>query len=273
MNAKQIPIALAGALALGAATAAVADTYVYRDNYTYTPAHAPDWNVAAADGMCRLRIWVDDRARVSLRGDQITVDTNSGKRSFDEGSTCTQPLPSNVADLRVNVERGRGQVIEVRQPERHNNYAASMTIVDPQNGGDNYELVVSWHNTGAPVAVAPAAVPPTVVATAPAYVPAPAYAPAPSYVPDAQTERCQRRVRGQFLGRNHASDAFLDFTSAPVREQIDSETEVIRGEAWGGNRYESRAVSYQCDFNIHSSDVQAAYYNLHGPARRSYGMR
>ena len=67
MNAKQIPIALAGVLALGAATAAVADTYVYRDNYTYTPARAPDWNVAAADGMCRLRIWVDDRARVSLR--------------------------------------------------------------------------------------------------------------------------------------------------------------------------------------------------------------
>ena len=272
MNAKLIPAALAGALALGAATVALAqNTYVYRDNYTYRLAHAPEWNVAAADGMCRLRIWVDDRARVSLRGDQITVDTNSGKRSFDEGSTCTQPLPSNVADLHVNVERGRGQVIEVRQPDRHNNYAASMTIVDPENGGDNYDLVVSWHNPGAaaPVAVAPAAVPPTVVATAPA----PVYAPAPSYVPDAKTERCQRRVRGQFLGRNHASDAFLDFTSAPVREQVDAETEVIRGEAWGGNRYESRAVSYQCDFNIHSSEVQAAYYDFHGPARRSYGMR
>lgn len=266
MNAKLIPIALAGVAAL-AATAAVADTYVYRNNYTYTPARAPDWNVAAADGMCRLRIWVDDRARVSLRGDQITVDTNSGKRSFDEGSTCTQPLPSNVADLRVDVARGRGQVMDVRQPDRHNNYAASMTIYDPQDGGDNYDLVVSWHNAGAPVAIAPAAVAPTVVATAPAYVPA------PSYVPDAQTERCQRRVRGQFLGRNHASDAFLDFTSAPVREQVDSETEVIRGEAWGGNRYESRAVSYQCDFNIHSSEVQAAYYDLHGPARRNYGMR
>jgi hypothetical protein len=270
MNAKMIPIAIASALAAGATTAAVAqDTYMYRDNYTYRLAHAPDWNVAAADGMCRLRIWVDDRARVSLRGDQITVDTNSGKRSFDEGSTCTQPLPSSVADLRVNVERGRGQVIEVRQPDPGNNYAASMTIVDPQNGGDRYDLVVSWHNVGAPVAVAPAPVAPTVVATAPA----PVYAPAPAYVPDAKTDRCQRRVRGQFLGRNHAPDAFLDFVSAPVREQVDSQTEVIRGEAWGGNRYESRAVSYQCDFNIHSSEVQAAYYNLHGPARRDYGMR
>ena len=270
MNAKLIPIALAGAAALGVATAALAqDTYVYRDNYTYTPAHAPNWNVAAADGSCRLRIWVDDRARVSLRGDQITVDTNSGKKSFDEGSTCTQPLPSTVSDLRVDVARGRGQVVEVRQPDRHNNYAAAMTIVDPQNGGDNYELVVSWRNAGAPVAMAPAPVAPTVVATAPP----PVYAPAPAYIPDAKMERCQRRVRGQFLGRNHASDAFLDFTSAPVREQVDSQTEVIRGEAWGGNRYESRAVSYQCDFNIPSSEVEAAYYNLHGPARRSYGMR
>ena len=158
--------------------------------------------------------------------------------------------------MHVNVEHGRGQVIEVREPGRHNDYAASMTIVDPQNGGDNYDLVVSWRNAGAPVAVAPAAVPPTVVATAPTVVataPAPAYVLAPSYVPDAQTEHCQRRVRGQFLGRNHASDAFLDFTTAPVRERIDAETEVIRGEAWGGNRYESRAVSYQCDFNIHST--------------------
>src|SRR3954471_17576204 len=237
MHAKLIPLALTGALALGTATAAVAqDTYVYRDNYTYRLGHAPEWNVAAADGMCRLKIWVDDRARVQLRGDQIVVDTNSGKRSFDEGSVCTQPLPAaSVADFRVTAQRGRGQVVEVRPPERHNNYTGAMTIVDPENGGDTYELVVSWRSGGAPVAVAPATAP-VVVATAPM---APV-ATAPSYVPDEQTRRCQNRVRGQFLSRNRDPDAFLDFAGAPVRERINSNVEVLRGEGWGGNRYETR---------------------------------
>jgi len=262
MNARLIPLAVAGALGLGAAAAASAqDTYMYRDNFTYPMVHAPDWNVAAADGMCRLRIWVDDRARVQLHGDQIVVDTNSGKRSFDQGSVCTQPLPaSEVTDFRVTTERGRGQVVEVRPPERRNNYTTAMTVVDPQNGGDTYDIVVSWHNPGAPVAVAPVA----------PLAAAPVYAPAPAYVPDAQTEHCYQRVRGQFIGRNPDSGAFMDFTGTPTRERVNGTVEVLRGEAWAGNRYEARQVSYACEFNIGSSAVQSANYDLHGPARRRY---
>lgn len=263
MNLKIIPLAVAGALALGAAgTASAAEQYMYHDNYTYPMAHAPDWNVASADGMCRLRIWVDDRARVQLHGDQIVVDTNSGKRSFDQGSVCTQPLPAaDVTNFRVTTERGRGQVVEVRPPERHNNYTTAMTVVDPQNGGDTYDIVVSWHNAGAPVAVAP--VPPLAAA-------APVYAPAPAYVTDAQTEHCYERVRGQFIGRNPDSGAFMDFTGAPTRERVNGTVEVLRGEAWAGNRYEARPVTYACEFNIGSSSVQSANYDLHGPARRRY---
>jgi hypothetical protein len=266
MNARLIPLTVAGALGLGLGTAALAQDaqYMYRGNYTYRIAQAPAVNLAAGDAMCRLRIWVDDRARVSLRGDQITVDTNSGKRSFDEGSTCTQPLPAaNVANFTVSVERGRGQVIEVREPDSRNRYAGSMTIVDPQNGGDNYEIVVAWHNPGAPIAVAPVAP----VAVAPVVA-------APTYVVDEQTRRCQMRVRGQFLGRNPDTTAFLDFTGVPTRESVNSETDVIRGEAVGGNRYESRSVSYQCEVDPHSATrVTQTWYELHGPARRVYGMR
>jgi hypothetical protein len=262
MNAKLIPLAVAGALAAVASAAASAqDTYTYRDNYTYPMAHAPGWNVAAADGMCRLRIWVDDRARVQLHGDQIVVDTNSGKRSFDQGSVCTQPLPAGeVNDFRVTTERGRGQVVEVRPPERRNNYTTAMTVVDPQNGGDTYEIVVSWHNPGTPLAAAPVA----------PLAAAPVYAPAPAYVPDAQTEHCYERVRGQFIGRNGDTGAFMDFTGTPSRERVNGTVEVLRGEAWAGNRYEARQVTYACEFNIGSSAVQSANYDLHGPARRRY---
>jgi hypothetical protein len=265
MNARLIPLAVAGALGLGIAPAALADAvYVYRDNQPYRVAHAPEWNLAAADGMCRLRIWVDDRARVQLRGDQITVDTSSGKRSFDQGSVCTQPLPAApVSDFRIMAERGRGRLIEVRPPESRNDYTAGMTIVDPQNAGDTYDIVVSWRNAGVaspPVAIAP--------------LPASPVAVAPTYVADAQTVRCQRRVRGQFLGRNPDSGAFLDFVGVPVRESVNGDTDVIRGEAVGGNRYESRSVSYQCEVDPHSSTtVRQTWYELGGPARRVVGMR
>jgi hypothetical protein len=137
-----------------------------------------------------------------------------------------------------------------------------MTIVDPQNGGDNYDLVVSWHNPGgAPVAVAPLPSAPVVAA-------------APAYVPDEQTRRCQLRVRGQFLGRNPDAGAFLDFTTAPTRESVNPDTDVIRGEGVGGNRYESRTVAYQCEVDPHSSTrVVQTWYELRGPARRVVGMR
>src|SRR6185437_12651924 len=74
MNRNWIPMAVAGALA-AAALAAHAEDRVYRvdSDYAHPIRHAPDWNVAAADGMCRLHIWVDDRARVKLQGDRIEV--------------------------------------------------------------------------------------------------------------------------------------------------------------------------------------------------------
>src|SRR3954464_9528472 len=54
---------------------------VSQDDFTFRIGRAPDWNLSAADGMCRLRIWVDDKAEVGLRGDQIMVKTRTGKRS------------------------------------------------------------------------------------------------------------------------------------------------------------------------------------------------
>jgi hypothetical protein len=270
MKARSIPLAVASVLALGAAATAFAQDYTYHGNYTYRLGRAPDWNVSAPDGTCHLRIWVDDRARVQLHGDQITVDTHSGKRSFDEGSVCTQPLPVGpVADFNVTTARGRGQVIEVRPPDPGNNYTGAMTVIDPQNGGDTYDIVVSWHNPGAP-AVAAVPVEPLAAAPVQPLVPPPVYAQAPAYTPDAQTQHCHERVRGQFLGRNPDSGAFMDFTGAPTRHRVNGNVEVVRGEAWAGNRYESRQVTYACEFNIGSSAVQSANYDLHGPARRRY---
>jgi hypothetical protein len=158
LNRRLIPMAVAATLAAAGALAANAEERVYRIEsdaaHRITP--APNWNVAAAEGSCRLRIWVDDRARVKLHGDQIVVETDSGKTSFDQGSVCTQPLPAHPVDnFHVAVARGRGTVMEVREPDRRNDYTGGVTIVDPQNGGDSYEIVMAWNGPGVVVGAAP----------------------------------------------------------------------------------------------------------------------
>jgi hypothetical protein len=249
MDRRLIRLAVAGALAASGATLAVAQD-TWRDSSNYRLGRAPDWNVSAADGMCRLRIWVDDKARVQLRGDQIIVDTASGKRSFDQGSVCTQPLPFHrVDDFRVTTEQGRGQVYEVREPERRNNYTGTVTIADPQNGGDTYEIVMAWRN-------------PEAVATQPLA----ANDPYPWFD---ETRACQDRVRGEFLSRNRDGDAYLEFTSVPARSEIGRDRERISGEAWARNRNESRPLTYECVLNDRTNRVLSSSYELRGRGRVS----
>jgi hypothetical protein len=248
MTSKPIGAAVAGALALAGALGASAQDYRNdRNDYTYRLGRAPEWNLAAADGVCRLHIWVDDRAVVQLRGDQIVVNTSTGKRSYDQGSVCTQPLPFHrVDDFRISTEHARGQVIEVRAPERRNNFTGTMTIVDPQNGGDTYDLVVAWRNPDARPSEA-------VVSTDPY----------PNYD---DTRACQDRVRRDFLSKNDA-DAYLEFTGLSDREQSGADRERISGRGFARNYNESRPLTYECFVNGRTNRVLSASYDLRAPSR------
>src|SRR3982750_3328539 len=195
MNRKLIA-AVAGALALGASLAAPAQEYRYDDQYVYRLGRAADWNLNAETGSCHLRIWVDDRASVQLRGDQIIVNTRTGKRSFDEGSVCTQPLPfGHVEDFRVVANEARGRIVDVREPNRRNNFTGSVAIDDPQPGAATYDLVVSWRNVDRPAA------------------PVAANDPYPYFD---ETRACQDRVRREFLGKND-DDTYIEFTGMTER--------------------------------------------------------
>jgi len=245
---RRLILALAGALALGGASTAAAQPR-YVDDYSVRIARAPDWNIAAPDGQCRLRLWVDDRARVELRGDQVIVRTETGQRSYDRGSLCNQPIPSNsVEGFRLTAERGRGAVTDVESPARRNGFAAAFTIDDPQAGGDEYELALAWHNPQALVA-------PLAVA-----------GPYPGYD---ETRACQERVRGEFLARNRGDDAYLEFTEVPLREAAGINRERIRGQGWARNRSESRPLSYECVVNDLSERVLTASYEVAGRGRYS----
>lgn len=146
MKPEWITLLVSSTLAVAGSATALAQAR-YADDYSFRVGRAADWNISAPDGQCRLRIWVDDKAQVQMRGDQIIVRTETGERSFDQGSVCTQPLPFHrVDDFRVTAERGRGAVFDVEPPRRRNNFTGSVHIDDPQNGGETYELLVAWHN-------------------------------------------------------------------------------------------------------------------------------
>lgn len=248
MNRKWTTALVAGALAAGS-TAALAQPR-YADDSSFRVGRAADWNLAAADGQCRLRIWVDDKARVQLRGDQIIVRTETGQRSYDQGSVCTQPLPLHrVDDFRVTAERARGSIYDVTPPHRRNNFTGTVTIDDPQNGGEVYELVVAWRN--------PDAIPPAPLAS---------NDPFPYFD---ETRACQDRVRGEFLSRNRDGDAYLEFTGMPLRDDVGPNRERIRGEAWARTRLESRPLSYECVVNERTNRVVTSSYEVRPRGRYS----
>jgi hypothetical protein len=251
MNRKLLATVVCSALGLSCAAAQAQDrSYRYNDDYTFRAGRAPEWNVGAADGVCRLRIWVDDKAKVDVRGDQIVVRTQSGKRSFDQGSVCNQPLPfQRVEDFRVSAERGRGTVFDVSPPTRRNNFTGSLTIDDPQSGGESYEVLVAWRNPDA--------------------TPAQPLASNDPYPYFDETRACQDRVRGDFLARNRDGDAYLEFTGAVAREDSGPGRERIRGDAWARNRTESRPLSYECLLNDRTNRVLSSSYEVRPRGRYS----
>lgn len=248
MKLKWMKALVSGALVVAAGGAA-AQEIRHADDFSVRMGRATDWNVAAPEGFCRLRVWVDDRARVDVRGDQIVVRTEAGRRALDQGSVCNQPLPFHrVEDFRVTAERARGNVLDVDGPTRRNNFTGTLAIEDPQSGGEIYEVVVAWRNPEGRAAE-----------------PLAAGDPYPWYD---ETRACQDRVRRDFLARNEG-DAYLEFTSAPMRDDISPNRERIRGEAWARNRLESRAITYECVLNERTNRVLSAAYEVRPRGRYS----
>jgi hypothetical protein len=249
MSKTLIKLAVAGAL-LGSAAAMAQDYRLGDSPFTFRVGpSAPEWSLNAPEATCRLRVFVDDKAQVQLRGDQIIVQTRSGRRSFDQGSVCTQPLPfRGVEDFRVSLEQGRGKVTDVNSPNRRNNFTGAVTIEDPQNGGDNYELVVAWRNpdgAGTPVA---------------------SNDPYPYYD---VVRACQDRVRSDLIARQRDNDdPYIEFTGMPVREEVAANRERIRGDAWVRVRASTRPITYECVLNDRTNRVLTTSFEFR-PGRYS----
>jgi hypothetical protein len=166
----------------------------------------PGWDARTREGRCEIRVWVDNRAEVRMRGDAIFVHTLEGSKGRDEGSECSQPLPYNsVRDFQIRQTAGRNRVTLEQEPGRMNNYTAMMSIDDPQGGGDNYGFEVSWR-ADADVTAAPA-----------------------PFFDDVRA--CQDAVRQRFQGQN-GRGSYVDFAAFAERRGMDQD----RGENRGDRR-------------------------------------
>lgn len=244
---RKLTLAVSAALAV-ASGAALAQQ-------THTKVAQRDWNPASAEGRCQLRVWVDDTALIRLRGDDLWVDTVHGSRSYDQGSTCNQPLPpTRVRDFRITYDRGRGTVEEVEVPNRRNDHTGTLQVHDPQNGAALYVIDLAWSNAG------------------PAYAESgyggyssalPGRDPSPGYD---MTRVCQEQVRAEFVRRN-TGDAYLEFSGAPASEVLGPERQRLYGEAFARNRSSARQVNYECVLNDRTLRVENIAYQFQGPTR------
>ena len=218
----------------------------------------PGWDARAREGHCEIRVWVDNRAEVRMRGDAIFVRTLEGSRGRDEGSECSQPLPYNsVRDFQIRQTAGRNPVALSQEPNRMNNYTALMSIEDRQGGGDNYAFEVSWR-AEADIATAPA-----------------------PFFDDVRA--CQDAVRQRFLSQN-GRGSYIDFDGFADRRGFEldrgqgrysrqypgrsrgQESIQGRGSARGWN--ESRDITYSCVIDTRQNQVMSEAYQYSGGSLR-----
>ncbi len=217
----------------------------------------PGWDLKQREGHCQIRLWVDDRAEVRLRGDRIWVTTLQGARGRDEGSACSQALPFNaVRDFQIHQVAGRTRVAMAQEPGRANNYTAMFSVEDRQGGGDNYEFEVTWRAD-----------------TSMTNVPAPFFD---------DVRACQDAVRQRFLAQN-GRGSYVDFDNFADRQgasndwsrnhgrgrgQGSRDEERIQGRGTAKSRSETREISYSCVIDTQRNVVQSGVYNYSGEGIR-----
>jgi hypothetical protein len=218
------------------------------------------WDVRSREGRCDIRLWVDNRAEVRLRGDAVFVRTVEGAKGRDEGSECSQPLPFNsVRGFQIRQTAGRNRVELAQEPSRMNNFTAMFAIDDRQGGGDTYAFEVTWQAE-------------TDVAAAPA-----------PFFDDVRA--CQDAVRQRFASQN-GRGSYIDFetfadrrNSGPGRGQDsrdgrnqgnyrNSGRESITGRGNARNPGEARDLTYSCDVDTRQNQVMSGSYNYTGESQR-----
>jgi hypothetical protein len=137
-----------------------------------------------------------------------------------------------------------------------NNYTATISIADTQNGGDNYAFEVSWRAE-------------PVVATAPA-----------PFFDDVRA--CQDLVRQRFATQN-GRGSYIDFETFADRQRLNQnpggergqaqnrgrnrDQETIQGRGSARSRDESSSLTYSCVVDTDQAQVLSGSYQLSNTVR------
>ncbi len=97
------------------------------------------------DGRLSWRGRVDDVAEIRIQGRDIEYRSRSGQPLRDVRATLRgAPLPRHAVSLALDVDRGRGQVMVVQQPNAYNRYTLVLRVVDRRAGYGDYDFDVDW---------------------------------------------------------------------------------------------------------------------------------
>ncbi|MCI0665769.1 MAG: hypothetical protein L0220_32330, partial [Acidobacteria bacterium] len=87
---------------------------------------------------------VDGESVIKFRGDQSFDERLSGRGVSGAGFQFSSPLPSQPVNVSLVNTEGRGEILLIDQPNRDNDYTASVRIRDNRGGSGNYAFTLTW---------------------------------------------------------------------------------------------------------------------------------
>ncbi len=112
--------------------------------------HAANWDDAAREGVCDIRVWVADEAEIEFRWDKYTMVATRGDEVLDANTSCNRPLDTNgLGDFRMNKVYGRGQVTLVQAAVPAGEAPVILRVRDREPGTGAYHIRLTWnYNAG-----------------------------------------------------------------------------------------------------------------------------
>jgi hypothetical protein len=97
------------------------------------------------EGQFEFRGRIDGAVLLRIRGDRVFAEAESGGPVEVERFSFSQALPpATVAEVGVEKEDGRGEVVLLERPWEGNQFTAVIRVSDPSGGADRYHFRLRW---------------------------------------------------------------------------------------------------------------------------------
>jgi hypothetical protein len=96
-------------------------------------------------GRFEFRGRVDEEVLFFIRGNQVTAQTQFGRRMEVERWSLDEPFPlGRPLRLRLDRRDGRGEVSVLEEPNPRNNFTTVILVSDRRGGSDRYHFRLDW---------------------------------------------------------------------------------------------------------------------------------